>query len=53
MGLIAGSNTDPPALAYANQTSNNDAPAVGYSTVYPLAMFMRILTAQLLILLMA
>lgn len=53
MGLIAGSNTDPPALAYANQTANNDAPAVGYSTVYPLAMFMRILTAQLLILLMA
>ena len=53
MGLIAGSNTDPPALAYANQTANNDAPAVGYSTVYPLAMFMRILTAQLLVLLMA
>lgn len=53
MGLIAGSNTDPPALAYANQTSGNDAPAVGYSTVYPLAMFLRILTAQLLILLMA
>lgn len=53
MGLIAGSNTDPPALAYANQTTGNDAPAVGYSTVYPLAMFLRILTAQLLILLMA
>lgn len=53
MGLIAGSNTDPPALAYANQISGNDAPAVGYSTVYPLAMFLRILTAQLLILLMA
>ena len=53
MGLIAGSNTDPPALAYANQTAGNDAPAVGYSTVYPLAMFLRILTAQLLILLMA
>ena len=53
MGLIAGSNTDPPALAYANQTSGNDAPAVGYSTVYPLAMFLRILTAQLLILLLA
>ncbi len=53
MGLIAGSNTDPPALAYANQTAGNDAPAVGYSTGYPLAMFLRILTAQLLILLMA
>lgn len=53
MGLIAGSNTDPPALAYANQISGNDAPAVGYSTVYPLAMFLRILTAQLLVLLMA
>ena len=53
MGLIAGSNTDPPALAYANQVSGNDAPAVGYSTVYPLTMFLRILTAQLLILLLA
>ena len=53
MGLIAGSNTDPPALAYSNQTAGNDAPAVGYSTVYPLTMFLRILTAQLLILLMA
>lgn len=53
MGLIAGSNTDPPALAYANQIAGNDAPAVGYSTVYPLTMFLRILTAQLFILLMA
>ena len=52
MGLIAGSTTDPPALAYATQTANNDAPAVGYSTVYPLSMFLRILTAQLIILLM-
>ena len=52
MGLIAGSTTDPPALAYANQTANNDAPAVGYSTVYPLSMFLRILTAQLIILLL-
>ena len=51
MGLIAGSNTDPPALAYANQIAGNDAPAVGYSTVYPLTMFLRILTAQLLVLL--
>ena len=53
MGLIAGSNTDPPALAYANQIAGNDAPAVGFSTVYPLTMFLRILTAQLLVLLMA
>ena len=52
MGLIAGSNTDPPALAYANQTSGNDAPAVGYSTVYPLSMFLRILTGQMILLAM-
>ena len=51
MGLIAGSNTDPPALAFATQTAGNDAPAVGYSTVYPLAMFLRILMAQLVLLL--
>ena len=50
MGLIAGSNTDPPALAYANKVANNDAPAVAYSTVYPLTMFLRVLTAQLMIL---
>ena len=50
MGLIAGSNTDPPALAYSNQTAGNDAPAVGYSTVYPLAMFLRILVAQVVLL---
>ena len=50
MGLIAGSTTDPPALAYANMTAGNDAPAVGYATVYPLTMFLRVLTAQLLIL---
>ncbi len=50
MGLIAGSTTDPPALGYANQTANNDAPSVGYSTVYPLTMFVRILFAQAIIL---
>ena len=49
MGLIAGSNTDPPALAFANQTAGNDAPAVGYSTVYPLSMFLRIIVAQLVL----
>ena len=53
MGLIAGSNTDPPALAYSNQTAGNNAPTVGYSTVYPVSMFLRILTAQLLILILA
>ena len=53
MGLIAGSTTDPPALAYANTTAGNDAPAVGYATVYPLSMFLRVLTAQLLILFFA
>ena len=53
MGLMAGATTDPPALAYANQTANNNAPAVGYSTVYPVTMFLRILTAQLLILILA
>ena len=52
MGLIAGSNTDPPALAYSNQVSNNDAPSVGYSTVYPLTMFLRILAGQMILLLM-
>ena len=50
MGLIAGSTTDPPALAYANGVAGNDMPAVGYATVYPLTMFLRVLTAQLLIL---
>ena len=51
MGLIAGTYTDPPALAYANQTCSKEAPAIGYSTVYPLSMFLRILAAQLTILL--
>ena len=53
MGLIAGSTTDPPALAYSNATAGNDAPLVGYATVYPLTMFLRVLTAQLLILFFA
>ena len=50
MGMIAGTYTDPPALAYANQVCTREAPGVGYSTVYPLSMFLRILTAQLLVL---
>lgn len=53
MGLLSGGTTDPPALAYANKTANNDAPAVSYSTVYPLTMFLRVITAQLLILFLA
>ena len=52
MGLIAGSTTDPPALAYAtSQSSNNDRAAVAYSTVYPLTVFLRVLTGQLMIIL--
>lgn len=52
MGLIAGSTTDPPALAYAtSQSALNDRAAVAYSTVYPLTMFLRVLTGQLMILL--
>ena len=53
MGLMAGSVTDPPALGYANSTAGNDMPAVGYATVYPVVMFLRVLTAQLLILMVA
>jgi len=50
MGMIAGTYTDPPALAYANSICSKEAPAVGYSTVYPLSMFCRILVAELIIL---
>lgn len=50
-GLLAGSTTDPPALAYANSIAGSDAPASTYATVYPMVMFLRILVAQLLILL--
>lgn len=53
MGLLSGSYTDPPALAYSNKTANNDAPAVAYSTVYPLTMFLRVISAQILILALA
>lgn len=53
MGLMSGSVTDPPALGYANSTAGNDMPAVGYATVYPVVMFLRVLTAQLLILMAA
>ena len=53
LGLVAGASTNPPALAFANSQNSqteHDAPAVAYSTVYPLTMFLRILTAQLLVL---
>lgn len=53
IGMLSGNYTDPPALAYANKVANNDAPAVAYSTVYPLTMFMRVIVAQLMILFMA
>ena len=50
MGMLAGTYTDPPALAYANSICNGEAPAIGYSTVYPLSMFLRIFTAQIIVL---
>ena len=49
-GMVSGTYTDPPALAYSNSICSKEAPAVGYSTVYPLSMFLRILTAQLIVL---
>jgi putative transport protein len=49
-GMIAGTYTDPPALAYANSICTKEAPALGYSTVYPLSMFLRIFTAQIIVL---
>lgn len=53
MGLFGGGMTDPPALAYANNSTGNDAPAVAYSTVYPLTMFLRVVAAQVLVLCLA
>ena len=52
-GLLAGSMTDPPALAFANTISKSDTPSVAYATVYPLTMLLRILSAQLMVLLLA
>lgn len=52
-GLLSGSMTDPPALAYANSLARSEAPAVAYATIYPLVMFMRIFIAQLLIIIFA
>ena len=53
MGMFSGGYTDPPALAYANNSTANDAPAVAYATVYPLTMFLRVVAAQALILCLA
>lgn len=50
VGLLAGATTDPPTLAYANTISEKDSSAIAYSTVYPLAMFLRILTGQVVLL---
>ena len=50
-GLLAGASTDPPALAFATKLAGNDIPSVTYATVYPLTMILRIVAAQLLILL--
>ncbi|HOW89220.1 MAG TPA: TrkA C-terminal domain-containing protein, partial [Elusimicrobiales bacterium] len=52
-GLLAGSMTDPPALAFANAISSSDAPSVAYATVYPLTMLLRILVVQILVLVFA
>jgi putative transport protein len=52
-GLLAGSMTDPPALSFANSIASSDAPAITYATVYPLVMFLRILTAQGLVMFLA
>jgi len=51
-GLLAGSMTDPPALAFAQQTTASDAPAVAYATVYPLVMLLRVFSGQLIVFLL-
>jgi putative transport protein len=51
-GLLAGSMTDPPALAFAQQTTASDAPAVAYATVYPLVMLLRVFSGQLMVFLL-
>jgi len=52
-GLLAGASTDPPALAFATKLAGSDIPSVTYATVYPLTMILRIVAAQILILLFA
>lgn len=49
MGVLAGANTNPSALAYASDMTQTDSPSVGYANVYPFAMFLRIVTIQILI----
>lgn len=53
IGVLSGATTNPPALAFSNDTTSCDAPSVGYATVYPFTMFLRVLTAQLLVLMFA
>lgn len=53
IGVLSGATTNPPALAFSNDTTSCDAPSVGYATVYPLTMFLRVLTAQMIILMLA
>jgi putative transport protein len=52
-GLLAGSTTDPPALAFANSMTNSDAPTLTYATVYPLVMISRIIAAQMIVIFFA
>ena len=49
MGVLAGGNTNPPALAFSNSLTTSDLPSAGYATVYPFAMFLRIIGIQILI----
>jgi putative transport protein len=49
-GLLTGSMTIPPALSYSSSIAGSDSPNIGYATVYPLVMLLRVLTAQLLVL---
>ena len=51
-GVLSGSMTDPPALAFSSAISGSDAPSVAYATVYPLTMLLRILSAQVLVLIL-
>lgn len=51
-GLLAGSMTDPPALAFASSVTGSDAPSISYATVYPLVMLLRVLIGQMLVLMM-
>ncbi len=50
IGVLAGTNTNPVALSYANDQTGSDSPSVGYATVYPFAMFLRILSIQIFVL---